>query len=478
METERKRKSVRFSKAIEQQIIVQDGPALECESGKRSASSSTADLKEKDTDFGFASISFLSAAIHSFFNEKSENQHEDRKPVESSKSDSKLPPSAHKEQHGLTGDEQFKLGHFQDAIRHYTYAIELEEDSHVIRSNRSACYHQAGRYHEALQDARVAILKAPAWYRGYCRKAASHIALGEFEEARRDYTSALRLNPADPLVEQALAEVHTQLESERATARAQRLVSMVQALQGSGITGELDLRGQSLGDDGAVLLAGQLGADGAAVRRLLLDVNGIADAGATALAEALRWSPGLTALGLSGNAVSNAGATALAAALIAHPALEEVILDGNRVGLAGVEALSRALDANPRIRRLGLSQNRTPDADSDGDDGAARSDRDGGADGGPGRTPWGCGGASRRLLRAESGWDRGVCIPPDPPTHASAADGGRDVGGERADLRSCISSILAFPGGGGGYARATDGGDRRPLGGGGGGGGGGGSGRR
>lgn len=109
--------------------------------------------------------------------------------------------------HKTKGNEHFKQGSFSEAIRHYTSAIELNEDSHVIRSNRSACYHQTGRYQEALHDARIAILKAPGWYKGYCRKAASHVALGEYAEARREYAAAQQLEPGDPLVKQALAEV-------------------------------------------------------------------------------------------------------------------------------------------------------------------------------------------------------------------------------------------------------------------------------
>ena len=111
------------------------------------------------------------------------------------------------EYHKAKGNEYFKQGSYSEAIRHYTSAIELNEDSHIIRSNRSACYHQTGRFQEALHDARIAILKAPSWYKGYCRKAASHVALGEFAEARREYAAAQQLEPADPLVVQALAEV-------------------------------------------------------------------------------------------------------------------------------------------------------------------------------------------------------------------------------------------------------------------------------
>jgi hypothetical protein len=270
--------------------------------------------------------------------------------------------------HKSKGNEYFKQGNFAEAIKHYTSAIDQNEDSHIIRSNRSACFHQTGRYQEALHDARIAILKAPGWYKGHCRKAASHVALGEYEEARRDYATARELEPNDPLVLQALAEVDAQLTRDQAQSRTRSLSIL---LQSHGAGPDLDLRGQALGDEGVRRLSESL-ATNLSVRRLWLDSNGVADAGATALATALRRNRNLTLLGLNGNDIGDAGATAIAAALPANQGLQEVLLEGNRVGLAGGEALARALEANPRVRRLALGQNRILAAESAGADAGPR----------------------------------------------------------------------------------------------------------
>ena len=71
------------------------------------------------------------------------------------------------------GNAHFRRGDFAAALRCYDAAIQAREDSHLVRSNRSACLHQLGRHHEALRDARIAILQAPGWPPGRCRKAAA-----------------------------------------------------------------------------------------------------------------------------------------------------------------------------------------------------------------------------------------------------------------------------------------------------------------
>ena len=283
--------------------------------------------------------------------------------------------------HASQGNTYFRRGDFFAALRSYDAAIESREDSYLVRSNRSACLHQLGRHHEALRDARIAVLKAPGLPTGRCRKAAAHAALGNLPAARREYAAALAAAPNDPLVTRALAEVDELLSRERAPSRREPDAVGLVAPPAAGTADEreaddaaepagedLDLRGQALGDEGVRRLSESL-ATNLSVRRLWLDSNGVADAGATALAAALRRNRTLVVLGLSGNDVGDAGATALAAALPANQGLQEVLLEGNRVGLAGGEALARALEGNPRIRRLALGQNRilADDAGGSGD---------------------------------------------------------------------------------------------------------------
>jgi tetratricopeptide (TPR) repeat protein len=253
--------------------------------------------------------------------------------------------------HKQKGDDFSKQGDFEEALRHYTCAIELGEDTHTIRSNRSACFHQAGLYYEALHDARIAILRAPHWSKGYCRKAAAHIALGEYEEAYEEYSIALNLEPEDVLIRNALAEVSAQLDSGPGRSRAINICNMHRI---SADRGTLNLSNAGLGDDGAIVLCDSL-APG--VRRLWLDGNSLTDVGAAAIARLVDRNRDLSFLSLDRNQIGDGGAAELAAALARHHALRQVQLAANRIGPIGAEALAAALEENPRIARVALAQN-------------------------------------------------------------------------------------------------------------------------
>ncbi len=47
----------------------------------------------------------------------------------------------------------FSSGKNDEAINLYTQAITLDENNHVLYSNRSAAYAKANKYEEALKDA-------------------------------------------------------------------------------------------------------------------------------------------------------------------------------------------------------------------------------------------------------------------------------------------------------------------------------------
>ena len=58
------------------------------------------------------------------------------------------------EQEKEMGNTQFKAGNFEQAIAHFTKAIELGP-THVLFSNRSACFCGLRKYDEALADVRL-----------------------------------------------------------------------------------------------------------------------------------------------------------------------------------------------------------------------------------------------------------------------------------------------------------------------------------
>ena len=84
--------------------------------------------------------------------------------------------------------------------------------------------------------------------------------------------------------------------------------------------------------------------------------NGVSDAGAVSMAEALHHNSTLTQLYLSKSSISDAGAVAIAQALHHNSTLTRLDLFGNDgIGEEGTRQLVQALIVNTSICRYGLS---------------------------------------------------------------------------------------------------------------------------
>ncbi|XP_064597430.1 uncharacterized protein LOC135463896 [Liolophura sinensis] len=88
------------------------------------------------------------------------------------------------------GKRCMATGDYAGALRHYTQAIGLVDESEalcpdaaIFYSNRSAAFNKQGDLTNALNDAETCIRKCPEWPKGYWRK-------GQILRARGDYLSA------------------------------------------------------------------------------------------------------------------------------------------------------------------------------------------------------------------------------------------------------------------------------------------------
>ena len=91
-----------------------------------------------------------------------------------------------------TGNEFFKAGNYEQAIVHFTNAINIEP-THVLYSNRSACYCGLKKYDDALTDAEACIAKNASWGKGYGRKGAALHGMGQYESAIKAYEEGLKV---------------------------------------------------------------------------------------------------------------------------------------------------------------------------------------------------------------------------------------------------------------------------------------------
>jgi hypothetical protein len=119
---------------------------------------------------------------------------------------------------------------------------------------------------------------------------------------------------------------------------------------------QLDLKNNSIGDEGARALAGAL-PSATALEGLHLGNNSIGDEGARALAGWLPSARALLELSLKGNSIGAAGACALAGALLSAMALTQLHLGNNSIGDEGARALVAALPSSRALETLFLTDN-------------------------------------------------------------------------------------------------------------------------
>ncbi len=91
----------------------------------------------------------------------------------------------------IKGNDMFKNGSYNDALKMYCNAIDMSRNAAYfdvrLLSNRASVYLKLGQYEEALQDAEEYLLQRPKCWRGYARKA---LALVELEDKQGAYVAA------------------------------------------------------------------------------------------------------------------------------------------------------------------------------------------------------------------------------------------------------------------------------------------------
>jgi len=128
------------------------------------------------------------------------------------------------------GNASFLAGEYAQAILLYTltldHAAELPDASdaggskkqlfprHVVLSNRSASFLKLGHHDKALKDATEAESLEPTYVKGVFRKGLALHAMGRYQEAITSLAAALKIEPKNKQIKQALqfAEVRMQQE--------------------------------------------------------------------------------------------------------------------------------------------------------------------------------------------------------------------------------------------------------------------------
>jgi stress-induced-phosphoprotein 1 len=105
------------------------------------------------------------------------------------------------------GNAAFSAQKWEEAIKEFTAAIELDPTDHVFFSNRSGSYASMGKYEEALKDADECIKLKPDWAKGYSRKGLAAFNLKKFDEAKVAYEKGLSIDPNNAQCKEGLQQV-------------------------------------------------------------------------------------------------------------------------------------------------------------------------------------------------------------------------------------------------------------------------------
>ena len=127
---------------------------------------------------------------------------------------SDTPPEERAEKAKAAGNEQYKNGNHEAAIRLYSEAVRLMPQNATYLLNRAAASLMVQKAEDALSDSNAAIALDPRLVKAHARKAKALAQLGRLSEARRhlEGTSELRSLDTAGSLEAELASV-TELES-------------------------------------------------------------------------------------------------------------------------------------------------------------------------------------------------------------------------------------------------------------------------
>lgn len=95
------------------------------------------------------------------------------------------------------GNELFKNGDFQTAIKHYTEAIKRNPDDPKLYSNRAACYTKLAAFDMGLKDCDKCIELDSNFIKGYIRKGKILQGMQKHKRALSAYQKALEIDPAN-----------------------------------------------------------------------------------------------------------------------------------------------------------------------------------------------------------------------------------------------------------------------------------------
>ena len=114
--------------------------------------------------------------------------------------------------HKNRGNTCFSAGQYEEAIKEFTSAINLDSENHILYSNRSAAYAGLKNFNLALDDANKCIQLNKNFVKGYSRKGLALFNLKKYDEAKNVYEEGLKLDANNEQLKEGLNETNNALK--------------------------------------------------------------------------------------------------------------------------------------------------------------------------------------------------------------------------------------------------------------------------
>lgn len=124
--------------------------------------------------------------------------------------------SAEAEEFKKKGNEAFKAGKWDDAIKAYNKAITLDPNNAAYYSNRAGAWSSKGNHESALADANRCIEKDTNFIKGYSRKGKALFDLGRLDEAEEAYKAGMDVDKTSEACMGGVSAVNAARRSRRA----------------------------------------------------------------------------------------------------------------------------------------------------------------------------------------------------------------------------------------------------------------------
>ncbi|XP_047049518.1 ankyrin repeat and SOCS box protein 3-like [Lolium rigidum] len=106
----------------------------------------------------------------------------------------------------LEASKAYKRNDYITAARIYYRALAHNLEDLTLISNRSLCWLKMGQGDKALRDAQICRRERCDWPKACYREGAAHMLLKDYEKARDAFADALKLDPGNTEIENALRE--------------------------------------------------------------------------------------------------------------------------------------------------------------------------------------------------------------------------------------------------------------------------------